>query len=137
MKKILLLTLITANLHAMDFDAFAYEALRLDQADKIESEMMVAMGADFELSAATVAPVVTYNVTIEHCDGVNYHVGYYVDALVATAMDGPDRDLQVIFMNNQAINSSRHVTKNKDHFIHKYNFGRIITYPKMQQVIFD
>jgi len=65
--------------------------------------------------------------------GFYFHIADYIDGTrVITCLDGPDKGLQAVTYNGIYQTETRAVQWNKDHFVHFYQHGRIISYPTLQ-----
>lgn len=69
--------------------------------------------------------------------GFKFHIAEYADGTkIITCLDGTEKGLQSISCNGMTQTESRAVQWNKDTFIHFYEHGRVISYPRRQIVEF-
>ncbi len=73
--------------------------------------------------------IIRYIVTEE---GVTCHVGVYADGVIVTALDGTEQGKQVIIVNDSITGISYDLEQKKDHFIHKYTWGKVYSYDNKQ-----
>lgn len=76
----------------------------------------------------------TYSVGYMISDtGVNIQIASYTNFVVATALDGPEQHKQIIMQyNGVLLDCSNSISCKKDHFEHKYPWGRVTSYPNHQ-----
>lgn len=75
--------------------------------------------------------LVTYETTIY---GVNVHIGWYVDGYIITALDGTEKGKQIIVVNEIITGISYDCEQKKDHFTHKYTWGKVYSYQNSQTI---
>lgn len=77
----------------------------------------------------------TYAVRIDFFDGYRFHVAdYYDGTCIVTCLDGPLVGYQVISVNGTVTADSSNVIWRKDHFVHRYLNGKVLTYERMQAI---
>lgn len=74
----------------------------------------------------------TYQVSEVISEGIRCHVAVYSDAVIVTCLDGPEKGYQYIIQNGVIINMSNDMKKHKNYFEHKYNWGKVYSFPNRQ-----
>jgi hypothetical protein len=96
------------------------------------------MGSDSGMIAGRVAAkaysfhVDTYTISYEIHHGVLYHMAWYIDGCVMTALDGPQMGKQVVFRNGRALAISYDADFYDGYFLHYYPKGIIYSYGNYQ-----
>lgn len=83
-------------------------------------------------SKRTETNLVTYEVTPQ---GVTCHIGWYLDGFIGTALNGTEEGKQCIIVNGSIVGVSYDFKIYKDHFEHKYTWGKVYSYPNHQYMI--
>lgn len=86
------------------------------------------------LQAAKVETNVIKYVTLN--DGAIMHVGIWNDCVISTVIaNAPDIGSQMIVLNNDIVyDHSTNFSERKDHFIHQYSWGRVISWNHKQAI---
>jgi len=141
MTRLLLLALLSFTLFSSDaytetcLSDFFYEvpdATLQDKGFQIDTEIQKKyqlIAKQFVQRGLSQTSLVTYE-TLDN--GVNLHVGWYVDGYIATALNGVDCGKQIIFINGVVTGISYNVTYYNGYFVHYYAGLKVTSYSNSQ-----
>ena len=114
------------------------DIIELDIDSQVKEKYLAAAKFLAKSSKSSSKTVQTNIITYETTSfGVNCHIGWYTDGYIGTSLDGTEQGKQFVFLNGAVVGISYDIERKGDHFVHKYTWGKVYSYPNSQVVQFN